>query len=161
MNTPERIYFSVDPEVTGGESPENLKKVMEFLQSRGYTVYRAPYVFADDRDEFLQRELGLDRPATLPQQRDLHMKWIDQTDILLADISTSSEGRAMIIQRALDKPTMGLPQTHIIFIKGKSFDRHIGKIVRGLIEGDEVVYFEYDRIEEVIENWDTLVAKKK
>ncbi|MEX0616276.1 MAG: hypothetical protein WD231_00520 [Candidatus Woykebacteria bacterium] len=154
-----KIYFSVDPEVSGGESDVNLRKLMTFLQDEGHKLYRAEYVFATDPDLFLQKELGLNRKPTFREQREVHIKWIDESDLLLAEISAPSEGRSMVIQRAIDKPRMGLPYTPIIIIKGKKFDRRIGKIVRGLIESGEVVYYEYDKLEEVIENWPKLLKQ--
>lgn len=159
--SPLKIYFSVDPEVRGGESRRNLKTLMQFLQDQGHTVYRAPYVLSENPDAFLRRELRLKKTPSFTQQREVHMRWIDDVDLLLADISVKSEGRSMIIQRALDKPAMGLPYTLIILIKGKRFERKFGKIVRGVIESDSVVYYEYTTIDEVIHNWPMLLKKAK
>lgn len=155
----ERIYYSVDPEAAGEESAENQKSLLKFLQSRGYTVYRAPYVFSEDPEVYLQRELGLENPPSPTQQREAHIRWIDDANILLADMSAPSEGRAMIIQRALDKEHMSLPQTMIILIKNAKIERKFGKIIQGLIDSGRVVYFEYKTIEEVLEKWDKLVTQ--
>ncbi|MFQ6009806.1 MAG: hypothetical protein ACE5J7_01660 [Candidatus Aenigmatarchaeota archaeon] len=154
-----KIYFSVVPEVAGGESIENLKKLMHFLQDQGHVVYRAPYILSEDPNQFLQKELGFDREPNYTEQREAHMKWIDNADILLADLSVISEGRSMIIQRAIDKPEMGLPNTPIILIKGKKFNRRIGKLTSGLIESSKVIYYEYNNIDEVINNWQGLLQK--
>jgi hypothetical protein len=152
-----RIYFSVDPEATGGESADNLKKLMQFLQGQGNIVYRAPYAFSENPDAFMQKELGLDELPEFAKQREAHIRWIDDADILLADVSAPSEGRSMILQRALDKPKMGLPLTPIILIKGKVFKRDFGKIVKGLIESGSVIYYEYENIDEVIAAWPKLL----
>ena len=154
-----KIYFSVDPEVAGGESIENLRKLMNFLQDEGHIVYRAPYVLSDNPDLFLQKELGLASKATYTKQRETHIKWIDDADVLLADVSVPSEGRSMIIQRAIDKPEIGLPCTPIILIKGKRFNRRFGKIVQGLIESGSVVYYEYENIDSVIGDWSKLISE--
>ncbi len=154
-----KIYFSVDPEVHGGESRENLEKMMKFLQNEKHKVYRAEYVYSDDRNSYLQKELGIKRDPTYTEQRALYMKWIDDSDVLLAEMSSPSEGRSMIIQRALDKPLMGMSYTPIILIKGKQFKRRTGKIVNGLIESDDVVYCEYDSIDDVIKSWPQLLNK--
>ena len=153
MKKERKVYYSVDPEAVGEESSENQRKLIHFLEKEGYLVYRAPYVFSDDPDLFLQKELGLNRKPTYAEQREAHLKWIDDADILVADVSAPSEGRSAIIQRALDKPKMGLPPTKIILIKAKRINRKFGKIMQGLIESGKVVYFEYDQIEEVISNW--------
>lgn len=108
----------------------------------------------------MQNELGFKRKATFTEQREAHMMWIDKSDLLLAELSTPSEGRSMIIQRALDKPDLALPFTPIILIKGRRFKRKFGKIVKGLIESGKVVYFEYGKIEEVINNWQNLLELK-
>ena len=156
-----KIYLSVDPEVTGGETIENLKKLTEFIQEQGHIVFRAPYVLANDPEKYLRDVFGNGRELSAAEQRKLHMQWIDESDLLIAELSLSSEGRAMIIQRALDKPRMGLSKTPIIFIKGKQFPRKFGRIVRGLIEGREVTYFEYNSIQDVITNWPQLCKEAK
>lgn len=117
-------------------------------------------MYSQDPDLFLQKELGLKRKATFIEQREAHLKWIDNSDLLLAELSTPSEGRSMVIQRALDKKELRLPFTPIIPIKGKRFKRKFGKIVKGLIESGKVVYFEYDKIEEVINNWQNILELK-
>ena len=150
------IYFSIDPEVSGGETKENLKKILHFLTSQGHTVYRAPYVLAENPNQYLLKHFGV-AADDFSSQLKLHLKWIDASDVLLADVSTKSEGRSMIIQRALDKPRMGLPVTPIIFIKNRRFDRRFGRIVRGLIQSKQVNYFEYTEIADVKNNWDSLV----
>jgi hypothetical protein len=155
-----KIYFSVDPEVSGGETMENLKHLMTFLQNTGHTIYRGPYVLADDPEQYLLDNFGI-RPDDFAGQHKLHFDWIDQVDLLLAEVSTKSEGRSMIIQRALDKPLMGLPPTPVILIKNRQLDRHFGRIVRGLIQDKQVVYFEYDTIAEVENNWNRLLEKVK
>ena len=152
------IYFSVDPEVSGGETPENLRRVLQFLLHLGHDVYRAPYALAENPDRYLQKNLGVS-PDDFKGQRALHMEWIDKADVLLADVSNKSEGRSMIIQRALDKPLMGLPATPVILIKNRALSRHFGRIIRGLIQTEKVIYFEYDSIEEVENNWNDLVGK--
>jgi len=154
-----KIYFSVDFEAIGEESAENQKKLMHFLQNQGHMLYRAPYAFSENPDLFLQKELRLNRKPTYTEQREIHMKWIDEANLLLANVSAPSEGRSMIIQRAIDKPKMGLPFTPIILIKGKKFDRRFGKIVTGLIESGKVVYYEYETIDDVINNWPNLLQK--
>ena len=155
----ENLYFSVDPEVSDGESKENLTKLTKSLQEMGYQVYRAPYVFSDDPEVYLRNHLNLDHNPSYSEQREAHIKWVDEADILLAEISSKSEGRSMIIQRALDAPLMGIKKKKIVLIKGRQFDRRLGRIVRGLIESGEVKYFEYDRIEEVVENWQELIRE--
>jgi hypothetical protein len=154
-----KIYFSVDPEAGGGESVENLKKLMCFLQDQGNVVYRAPYVLSENPNLFLQKELGLDKAPSFAEQREIHLKWIDDADLLLADISVPSEGRSMIIQRAIDKPEMGLPNTPVILIKGKGFERRFGKIMSGLIESGKVTYYEYKNIDEIMADWPQLLQK--
>jgi len=154
-----KIYYSVDPEAKGEESGESQRKLLRFLEKQGYLVYRAPYIFSDDPDLFLQKELGLDRKPTYTEQREAHLKWIDNADVLVADVSAPSEGRSAIIQRALDKPKMGLPSTKIILIKVRRSERKFGKIMRGLIESGKVVYFEYDQIEGVMTEWKNLISE--
>lgn len=154
------IYFSIDPEVSGGETRQNLKKLLDFLVNQGHVIYRAPYVLAEDQDQYLLENFGV-RPDDFSNQLKLHLEWIDKSDLLLADVSNKSEGRSMIIQRALDKPLMGLSATPIIFIKNRRFDRRFGRIVRGLIQNKKVIYFEYDSVTEVKNNWDTLVKRAK
>lgn len=69
-----KIYFSVDPEVNGGESDENLKKLISFLEEEeGHKLYRSPYVYSENPDLFLQKEFGLDRKPTFPEQREIHI----------------------------------------------------------------------------------------
>ena len=154
-----KIYFSVDLETEGGESEVNLTKLMEFLQNERYIVYRAPYALSNNPDTFLKNLTKSKKNLSLTKQREIHIKWIDEADLLLAEISAKSEGRAMIIQRALDKPFMGRNNTPIIIIKGNRFKRKIGKIVKGLIASEEVIYFEYDEIDEVIKQWPKLIKQ--
>lgn len=152
-----KIYFSVDPEVEESESIDNLIKLWTFLTEKGYVVFRAPYIFAENPDDYLKKELGLKKNPSYKEQRAAHMKWLDESDILLADISVPSEGRSMIIQRTLDKPKMGMNPTKIILIKGNKFNRKFGRIVKGLIESGEVIYYEYQKIENVMEKWTELI----
>jgi len=154
-----RIYLSIDPEAEDVATIEDGKTLMSFLQAQGHTIYRAPYVLSKNPDLFLRKELGLDRDVTFEGQRDVHMKWVDKSDLLIADISEASEGRAMIIQRAIDKPAMGLPYTPIILIKKKNRDRHFGKIVRGLIEKKDILYHEYESIQDFIDKWDAVIKE--
>ena len=152
------IYFSIDPEVSGGETRKNLKKLLDFLVRKGHVIYRAPYVLAEDHDQYLLENFGV-KADDFAGQLKLHLEWIDKSDLLLADVSNKSEGRSMIVQRALDKPLMGLSATPIIFIKSRRFDRRFGRIVRGVIQDKKIIYFEYDNIAEVEDHWDDLVAK--
>lgn len=152
------IYFSIDPEVTVPSALEPAKRLLDFLLDQGHTVYRAQYALADDPDLWLMKNFHLKSKPTFAKQRKIHMDWIDKAGLLIADISDKSEGMAMIIQRALDKPFMGLKFTPIILIKNKK-KRKFGKIIRGLIESGKVVYFEYESIEEVIKNWTRLLKE--
>ena len=153
-----KIYFSVDPEA-GGESVENLKKLMKFLQDQGHTVYRASYIFSKNQNLFLQKELGLNREPTNVEHGEAHIKWIDNADLLLADLSIPSEGRSMIIQRAIERQEMGMPKIPIVLFKGKKFDRKYGVMIKGLIESGKVTYYEYENIDEVVKNWPKLIKK--
>ncbi len=155
-----KIYFSVEEiNASNKESAEELKKLMKFLQDNGHLVFRAPFAFSNDPELFLQKELGLNRKPTFAEQRTAHMKWIDDADIMLADVSTPSEGRSMALQRAVDKPERGLQYTPIILIKAKKFERNFGRLVKGLIEGGKVVYYEYENINDVIKEWPKLIKK--
>lgn len=77
---------------------------------------------------------------------------------MVADVSAPSEGRMYIIKHVLDKPNRGLPNTKVLLIKAKSRQRRFGSIIKDLIEDGRVTYFEYDIIEEVIDNWDQLTS---
>ena len=153
-----KIYFSVDT-VQEDEPIEGLKKLMGFLHEEGHTLYRAPYILSKNPDLYLQKELGLKRKPTSKEERALHMRWIDDSDLLLADVSAPSEGRSIIIQRALDKPAMGLPYTPVMLIRDKKVERRFGKIMSGIIHSNETVYYEYANIKDVIGDWPTLLNK--
>jgi len=154
------IYFSVEElKVADKEYVKSLRKLMKFLQDSGNVVSRAPFAFSNEPDVFLQKELGLNRKPTLTEQGAAHMKWVDNADLMLADVSIPSEGRSMAIQRALDKPEMGMHYTPIIFIKAKKLERNFGRLIKGLIESGKVTYYEYANIDEVIKNWPKLVKK--
>jgi len=155
-----KIYFSVVEETHVGNFEGN-KQLMTFLQSQGHKLYRAPYVFSEDHRTFLRKELKIKRDATYSERRKIHLKWIDNSDLLLADVSYISEGMLMIVQRALDKPAMGLNKTPIILIRDKNKERKFGSLIKGLIEARQVVYFEYENINEVIKNWPKLLKKAK
>jgi hypothetical protein len=141
-----RVYFSIDLEAAGGESREHLLAVTQFLESRGHEVLRAPYVLADNPDAYLRDTFGI-APDDFKSQLELHYEWVDSSDLVLADMSQKSEGRAMIIQRALDKPSLGLVRTPILLIQSKQFKRSFGRIVRGLIASQQVNFYEYDDLE--------------
>ncbi len=154
-----KIYFSIDTEVD--DSLENTKKLMNFLQSQGHTLYRAPYAISNNRNQFMRKDLGLNRDPTKTEIRDIHIKWIDNSDLLLADISYPSEGMWRIIQRAKDNKDFRSRFIPIILIKNKKIERKFGEIVTGELESGDVVYYEYDSIDDVINIWPTLVEKAK
>lgn len=154
-----KIYFSLDPETSDKSDIEKYRKFVEFLQKESHILYRAPYVLSENPEMFLRKEMGLDRNLSYAEKRDVHMTWIDVADILLADVSHQSEGMFMIVQRALDKPKMGLNHTPIIFIRNKKSERKFGSIVHGLIDSSTIVYFEYDSVDEVMEHWRDLLEK--
>ena len=151
------VYFSVDPEATS--DLQEAREFLKFLQAQGHTVYRAPYVLSDSPSTFLREQFGLTKEQSCTEQREMHLRWIDDSDLLVADISAPSEGMWVIIQRALDKAAMGLNKTPVILIKNKNKQRRFGKIVRGLIESDKVAYCEYASINEVARKWPELLEK--
>lgn len=154
-----KIYFSIDPEVSDLVATRAAKKLLNFLQKQGHIVFRAPYALAKDPDFWLRKSLHFKKTPSFAQQREIHVGWIDKADLLVADISDKSEGMVMIIQRALDKPLIGLNFTPIILLKNKNRDRKFGRIVKGLIESGRVVFFEYDSIDNVVKNWQYLVSQ--
>lgn len=154
-----KVYFSVDPEAEDENHSNSLKKLNSFFLTKKYLLFRSPYVFSKDPKKFLMDELKIKRDPTKVEQRQIHFKWIDDSDLLVADISFPSEGRSMIIQRAIDKPLMGLPSTPIILIKNKQYKRRFGKIVQGLLEDKKITFFEYKDINEVIKAWDDLLLE--
>ncbi len=125
-----KIYLSV-----AFKDSKELKKLMLFLQEQGHEVFRAPYVFSDNPESLFKNNVD---------ERKEHIKWVDGCDVLIADISEPSEGRAMMIQRAVD---MG---KKIVFIK--KGNREIGHVFQGLV--DEVGCLEYENIEKVVEKLD-------
>lgn len=153
----ETVYYSVDPEAVGEESPEIQKKLMNFLQEKGHVVHRAAYIFSDDPEAFMADAQAQYKTKT---KLEVYERWVDESDIVIADVSAPSEGRMYIIKHALDKPNRGLPSTKVLLIKAKSKQRRFGSIIQDLIDSGRVVYFEYDKIEQVIDSWDQLVSGK-
>lgn len=148
------IYFSTDPEAEGEPSPQIHQQLMDFLHQRGYIVHRAEYVFASNPERFMKdtmEQLGTDSKLFV------HEHWVDEADIVVADVTAPSEGRLYIIKHALDKPHRDLPAPKLILIKDKSSQRRFGSIIQELID-TRAAYFEYSDIQEVIDNWDRLIV---
>lgn len=69
----EAIYYSVDPEAVGEESPEVQKKLMSFLQEKGHVVHRAAYIFSDNPEQFMADALAQYEAKT---KFEVHEQWL-------------------------------------------------------------------------------------
>ena len=134
-------------------------RFIEFLQRQWYEVYWAPYILAKDREAFLQQESNILQKLTFAEKRQVFVNWADLADLFVIDVTKDSEDLAMIMQRGLDKPFKGLKITPIILIRDASEERHYGNMLKGVVEGKQAVYFEYNTIDNVMENWDVLLNK--
>lgn len=135
-----KVYFSGSIRGVPEPDPEFAWKLVRFMATGGADVL-SEHVAARNQiemDTIRARRIGLTIKAMLSQPepsipiRRQDIKWVDQATHFVALVNAASHGVGMEIQRALDKPAMGLNRTPILSLIHESLFEPMSMMVRGV-----------------------------
>lgn len=113
-----KVYFSTS--IRGGQRRGRfLRQCVKYIQLLGAEVLSENVVAEtqSERNTIFHKNTGISlQDASFPWKtiRRINIDWVDQADYLIAEVTAPSLGVGMEIQRALDKPKMGLNFTKIL-----------------------------------------------
>ncbi|MCX6705336.1 MAG: hypothetical protein NT162_03310 [Candidatus Woesebacteria bacterium] len=136
-----KVYYSDSIKGIKNNDPEFAWDLVRFMTAGGADVL-SEHVAGRTRDErndiFLKRSgydrRTIDNPWFIGRKVDL--EWVDAATHLIAVVDGPSHGVGMEIQRALDKPKMGLPKTPILCLVREENLENVTWMIRGISNSD-------------------------
>ena len=145
-----KIYYSGSIRGVRESDPEFPWKLVSYMIENGADVL-SEHVAArtpGEMDYIRARRIGIDvqqmlsDPAPWFLVRRFDLEWVDEATHMIAVVNGSSHGVGMEIQRALDKPRMGLNKTPILcLIREDLLDRNLTFMIRGVSKDECDSYF--------------------
>src|SRR3989338_2250031 len=144
-----RVYFSNSIKGKMGEVEDIGQEVVGFLSENGADVLseNVAYLKPEDGLPIFERRTGIDLTRiTEPIERaktirGVDIAWVDEATHLVAVVNGASYGVGMELQRALDKPKMGMNETPILCLVHQSSLEKLSSMVRGVdAEKEDAVF---------------------
>lgn len=134
-----KIYYSGSIRGVVNSEPEFAWKLVQNLISKGADVL-SEHVAArnfDEMDDTFFRKSGVDRRSlTEPwfAAREVDFEWVDEATHMIAVVNGPSHGVGMELQRAIDKPRMGMNLTPVLCLVHESLFENLTWMIRGVSE---------------------------
>ncbi len=135
-----KVYYSGSIKGTPELDPQFPWKLVQYMSENGADVL-SEHVAARSQlemDEIRARRIGIsiqeynEDPHPWVAVRRQDIAWVDQATHLVALVNAPSLGVGMEIQRALDKPKMGLNKTLILCLIQEEIAPRLSFMVRGI-----------------------------
>lgn len=152
-----RVYFSNSIKGEMGGVEDIGQKVVGFLSENGADVLseNVAYLKPEDGLPIFKSRTGIDlTQITEPVERaktirKVDIGWVDEATHLVAVVNGASYGVGMELQRALDKPKMGMNKTPILCLVHQNRLEKLSSMVRGVDAEKEEAVFEIVAYEDV------------
>lgn len=140
-NKPERpfegmkIYFSGPIVVAEGGDLNFNWDLVQFMKERGGQVL-SEHVGGrnqEERTELFRKNTGKDQSED-SFVRHMDLKWVNEADAVVAVINKPSFGVGMEIQRAIDKPRMGMKRTPVLCLRSSALTTRESKMITGITD---------------------------
>lgn len=135
-----KIYFSNSIAGDTGGNKDISIDLVKFMLKKGANVLSEDVAFRDQKIMFpiFKKKTGIDltkiknqdKKAKIVRRTDLN--WVDEADYLIAIVNGASYGVGMEIQRAIDKPRLGLNKTPILCLVYKDLLKDVSLMIRGV-----------------------------
>jgi hypothetical protein len=136
------IYYSGSIKGVQESDPQLPSKIITFLQSQGAEVL-SEHVAATSFEEMFKivekrsNKTAEELKKMSPQEwafyiRKLDIEWVDKATHVVALVNGPSHGVGMELQRALDKPKMGLNSTPIICLIHEELQKNLSAMILGV-----------------------------
>lgn len=139
-----RVYFSGSIKVPHPD-PSLFRNLITYMKENGACILseHVAETDPDERNSVFIKLSGIDRrmrenPA--PAIREADMGWVDEATHLIAIVDTPSHGVGMELQRALDKPRMGMNLTPILcLVQEDKWEEELSNMIKGISKKDSPV----------------------
>jgi hypothetical protein len=136
-----RVYYSDSIKGIKVNDPEFAWNLVRFMSSGGADVLSEHVAgrTRDERNDIFLRRSGCDRRTVENPWfigRKIDLEWVDAATHLIAVVDGPSHGVGMEIQRALDKPRMGLSKTPILCLVQAENLENVTWMIRGVSSDD-------------------------
>ncbi len=144
-----KVYFSGSIRGVPEPDPEFAWQLVQFMASGGADVL-SEHVAArsqQEMDSIRARRIGLTIQEMLADPepwfliREQDIDWVDEATHVVALVNAPSHGVGMEIQRALDKPAMGMNRTPILALIHENLLEPMSRMVRGVRPTKHPEYF--------------------
>lgn len=152
-----KVYFSNSIKGEMGEVEDIGQEVVGFLSENGADVLSENVAFLKPEEglPIFKRRTGIDlTQITEPIERartirKVDINWVNEATHLVAVVNGASYGVGMELQRAIDKPKIGLNKTPILCLVHTSRVEKLSSMVRGVDPDKEGAVFEIALYEDV------------
>lgn len=134
-----KIYFSGPIVVAEGGDLEFSWKLVNFMKEKGANVL-SEHVggrSAEERTELFRKNTGRDQTDDA-FVRGSDLSWVNESDCVVAVINKSSFGIGMEIQRAIDKPGMGMNHTPVLCLLSDEVTAKQSKMITGITQAENL-----------------------
>jgi hypothetical protein len=167
-----KVYFSNSIKGEMGGVEDIGQDVVRFLADNGADVLseNVAYLKPEEGLPIFERRTGIDlTQITEPVERaktirEVDIDWVDEATHLIAIVNGASYGVGVELQRALDKPKMGMNKTPILCLVHQSRLEKLSSMVRGIDAKKEESLFEltvYEAINEVKDNITDFLSRNR
>jgi len=143
MNKPfknKKIYFSNSISGDIGTTKAISIDLVKFMLTKGANVLSEDVAFRDPKIMFpiFKKKTGVDlskirnKDKKAEMIRKVDLNWVDEADYFIAVVNGASYGVGMEIQRAIDKPRLGLYETPILCLVHKDILKDVSPMIRGV-----------------------------
>jgi hypothetical protein len=143
-----KIYYSGSIYGTPESDPEFAWKLVQYMAQNGANVL-SEHVAARNKqemDEIRTRRSGITlqefqknpEPWFMVRRQDI--KWVDEATHLVALVNSPSHGVGMEIQRAIDKPKLGMSETPILCLIHSELFSKLSFMIRGVTSEESSIF---------------------
>lgn len=132
-----KIYYSGSIRGVPNPDPEFAWKLVQFMIAKGADVL-SEHVAArnhEEMDEIFARRSGVDRRKLAEpwyEARRIDFEWVNEATHVVAVVNGPSHGVGMEIQRAIDKPRMGMNLTPVLCLVHEELFDKVTWMIRGV-----------------------------
>lgn len=167
-----RIYFSNSIFGDMGGAADMGEDIVRFLSDNGADVLSEHVACQryEDRLSVFEKRTGIDLnqvddPVEYAQiVRGVDIGWVDEATHMLAIVNGASYGVGMELQRAIDKPKMGMNKTPILCLVHKSRLDNLSRMIKGIDpenEGCVLELYTYDNLTSAKEAVEDFLQRNK